>query len=147
MTRRFKVRSKTTGKEFVIGYSGTGVLCLINAEFTDMKPAGWNRIMEAIPLSLGNDVQATLLPFCKALGADLTEMPPDVSFDKFWALYGKKINRKRAEVVFNKLSNEDKFLAILGIKKYDWFLTKIEPWRSKADPETYLKNRMYENEW
>lgn len=40
----------------------------------------------------------------------------------------------------------DKILALQGIKKYDAFL-KEQKWRAKADPETYLRNKMWENEY
>lgn len=68
------------------------------------------------------------------------------NFEDFWLAYGKKINKKRCLPLWNKLSDSKKSKAVNGINKYNSFLAK-EAWRTKADPENYLRNEMWENEW
>lgn len=96
-------------------------------------------------------VPATLEEFLKGTwcGADakIIEADYEASFVDFWAAYNKKINKIRAEKNFNSLSKLEKILALQGIKKYDAYLTKDARWRTKADPETYLRNKMWENEY
>jgi hypothetical protein len=64
----------------------------------------------------------------------------------FWQLYDKKINRKRCEPLWDKLSKNKQVAAWAGINAYNKFL-QANSWRKKADPESYLKNEMWENEW
>ncbi len=69
-----------------------------------------------------------------------------VSFDMFWRAYDKKINKARAMPIFEKLTKTEQVKAYMGIKAYDKYLTK-EKWRTKADPENYLRNKTWENEY
>jgi hypothetical protein len=64
----------------------------------------------------------------------------------FWQRYDKKINRKRCEPLWEKLSKPKQVAAWAGIDAYNKFL-QANSWRKKADPETYLRNEMWENEW
>ena len=69
-----------------------------------------------------------------------------VPFESFWTKYGKKINRLRCEKIWHKLSEAEQVNAFVGLTHYEYHL-KCNKWKSKADPETYLKNRYWENEW
>lgn len=76
----------------------------------------------------------------------LVEADLEVTFDMFWKKYDKKINKARAIKLWDKLSKTDQVKAYYGIDAYDKYLQK-ESWRSKADPENYLRNRYWENEY
>ena len=78
--------------------------------------------------------------------ATIVEADFEVNFDMFWKAYNKKLNRLRAVAIWNKISKTEQVKAYYGIPIYDKYLKK-ESWRSKADPETYLRNKMYENEY
>lgn len=69
-----------------------------------------------------------------------------VTFEEFWSAYKVKHNRLRAEKLWNKLSKADQAKAFSRLKAYDRYL-QINNWRNKAEPDTYLKNRYWENEW
>lgn len=69
-----------------------------------------------------------------------------ITFDAFWDKYNKKINRIRASNLWQKLSAVEQVKAYYGIVKYEKYLKK-EGWRGKADPETYLRNKYWENEY
>lgn len=69
----------------------------------------------------------------------------EISFKEFWELYNKKINKLRCEPLWKKLNKDKKLKAYYGIKVYDRFLATS--YRNKADPENYLRNEMWENEW
>ncbi len=78
-----------------------------------------------------------------------TFVPKDykIPFDMFWNEYGKKINLLRAEKVWNRLSESNKVKAYLGLKAYLKYCTDNVSWYNKLDPENYLKNQSWTNEW
>lgn len=76
----------------------------------------------------------------------VTEEGYRVSFDMWWTRYNKKINRLRSEKIWNKLTEAEQVNAFVKMPMYDRHL-KLEHWKTKADPETYLKNRYWDNEW
>ncbi|MBA4196564.1 MAG: hypothetical protein C0459_03320 [Chitinophaga sp.] len=84
----------------------------------------------------------------KWCGADTTVVEDElqITFEMFWLKYNKKINKKRAEAIWNKLSKTEQVKSYYGIEPYDKYL-KENKWRSKADPDTYLRNEMYNNEY
>lgn len=69
-----------------------------------------------------------------------------VTFDQFWSRYNHKINRIRAEKAWNKLSEADHVNAFFKYPLYERHLA-LYPWKTKANPETYLKDRYWESEW
>ena len=78
--------------------------------------------------------------------AIVVEADFEVNFDMFWKAYNHKINKLRAVALWGKLSKTDQVKAYYGVAVYDKFLKK-EGYRKKADPETYLRNKMYDNEY
>lgn len=81
-----------------------------------------------------------------AVVASVTKADVTISFEQFWQRYGKKINRKRCEPLWNKLNAPKQFAAYKGIAEYEKYL-KRESWRSKLDPENYLRNEVWENSY
>lgn len=70
----------------------------------------------------------------------------EVTFEMFWKTYHKKINKARAVKLWNSLTETDRANAYVGIRPYNKYLFENK-WRSKADPDTYLRNRYWENEY
>lgn len=89
---------------------------------------------------------ADISKWFEGTAAKVIEVPLEVTFEMFWNMYGKKINRIRAVKLWDKLSTAERMNAILGISKYNNYLQR-ESWRSKADPETYLSGKYWENEY
>lgn len=100
------------------------------------------RLLHAVPM------EVNLLPELVKTYPQLTVVEGDyhINFDAFWSRYGRKINRMRAMAVWNKLPSSDQVKAYYGINAYEKYLRR-ESWRSKADPENYLKNKYWENEY
>lgn len=69
-----------------------------------------------------------------------------VSFDQWWLRYDLKRNRARSEKLWNKMSEADKAAAYFKMPLYERHLS-IEKWKTKADPDTFLRNRYWDNEW
>jgi hypothetical protein len=84
--------------------------------------------------------------FASAKSINVVEEGYKIAFDTFWNKYNLKHNRIRAEKLWNKLSEADKVNAYFGLRGYERHLM-LNQWKSKADPETYLRNRYWESEW
>lgn len=87
-----------------------------------------------------------LRQFVEELHFTCVEQEILITFDAFWDSYKKKINRKRCEPLWAKLSAAERLAALNGIQAYERYLQR-ESWRTKADPEKYLRDRYWENEW
>lgn len=72
--------------------------------------------------------------------------PYELDFDMFWDKYAKKVNRIRSESVWKRLSKPEQVRAFAGIKAYDRHLFE-NSWKGKADPDTYLREKYWTNEY
>ena len=64
------------------------------------------------------------------------------SFELFWLGYDKKVDKKQALAVWNKLSNEDRILAVEGMGNHKNGRER-KYWK---DPVRYLRDRRWEDE-
>lgn len=86
------------------------------------------------------------IPDVEALGwFNITKVEDDLSFERFWRVYGLKVSKKKAEKLWERLSKADRIKVFLHLPKYETYLQKkgIE----KAYPDTYLRNAKYEDEY
>lgn len=138
--RRFLITStKFRGQAEAI-YNDNETLCKLDCGDTDMDA----RTVHLFKNAIG----ATIAEMAVRFSSDTVVIEADyeVSFDMFWKKYNKKINKSRCILLWNKLNKTMQVQAYFGIEAYDKFLKK-ESWRSKADPETYLRNKYWENEY
>jgi hypothetical protein len=74
------------------------------------------------------------------------QIPPDLSFERFWSEYGYKVgNKNKAKDLWNKLSHIDKIKALEGIKIYKLWLSKRH--QDMIYAERYISQRRFENEY
>lgn len=111
-----------------------------DAEFKEDRQYKWLFDVERFPIRLEQ-----IADLAKKIKGTLKEVPADLSFDTFWDKYEKKINRKRAEPMWNKLSDAERMQAIMNIKPYDCYLQRTGI--GKAHPENYLKKEYYSVDW
>lgn len=71
---------------------------------------------------------------------------PEITFDYFYEIYGKKTTKKQASDFWRKMKEADKVLAVLGVRKYKNYC-KMHQNREQVDPVRYLKHRRYEDEF
>lgn len=139
--RKFIIKHTKYGGEIEVVYNAHIVqnINFSNAQITPDVLAAFKRLLPA-----------TLAEFTRAkwIGNDgvIVEADYEITFDQFWNDYGKKINKSRSILLWQKMNKAMQLAAWTGIKKYDAYLKK-ESWRGKADPETYLRNRYWENEY
>jgi len=67
----------------------------------------------------------------------------DLSFDKFWNVYDYKIAPQKCKSMWNKLTNEERIMALGFIKRLRFFYEKKG--YDMPYPERYLKHRRWED--
>lgn len=71
----------------------------------------------------------------------------EVEFERdFFKPYGKQVNRKRCLKLWDNMSREKRALAVIRRSAYARHLDR-NTWKTKADPETFLRKEMYLNDW
>jgi hypothetical protein len=66
-----------------------------------------------------------------------------VPFEKFWEIYDKKIDRKKCEPKWNRLTKQEQENCIAKMPIY---IDSTPDKKYRRDPETYLNNKSWENE-
>ncbi len=122
-------------------YCDEGYLVWFNYQAT-MTGTQRDKILIKMPLTIRGFED--LVALSKSLKVE--EVAEDITFDAFWAAYGHKVNRQRCIPLFDKLSTENRRKCIRSVAPYLKYLARTN-FRSKADPETYLRKQMYLNEW
>lgn len=140
--RRFIITSVKFSGEAEIFYDDKGTLCKIDAMPTNMSKETIDAFKRAVPACIDTLLQGKTF----STGTTIIEADYEITFDMFWRQYNKKINKVRCILLFGKLNKTEQIKAFVGIKEYDRYLKK-EIWRSKADPETYLRNKYWLNEY
>jgi hypothetical protein len=140
--RRFIINSPKFQGNAEVFYTEGGILCKIDLTQCVMSEMIIHHFKCSVPPTLIRLLEG------KAFSEETTIVEAEfiITFDMFWTAYGKKINRLRCEKLWSQLNKMDHVKAFHGIPFYDGFL-KINKWRTKADPEKYLKDMMWENEW
>ncbi|MEQ1733650.1 MAG: hypothetical protein ABL940_08255 [Bacteroidia bacterium] len=111
------------------------VLTIIDFSASTLKPKQRINFMSIVPITLPE-----LLAYKWSNGAVCTEVECIIPFEQFWELYGYKVSKKGSQILWNKLSNADKQNALQGVRKYNSFCSQMNNrWRSKKDPETWLR--------
>lgn len=71
----------------------------------------------------------------------------DLSFPAFWEAYGYKVgNKKRAERIWDALSDVERAQALANCKRYKQYLS-LRPNMEQAYAETWLTQRRFENNY
>lgn len=123
--------------QIVFGYTN-GHLVFYNNETTNEAVILW--LKQFLPVD-----EAALQPMQKRIDGTITIVPEDLTFERFWIAYDKKINRKRTEPLFEKLNDAGKMQAIMRIKAYHEYCAFKG--RGIADPEKYIRDRYFETNW
>lgn len=138
MERYIITSTKFNGK-IIVGFNDKGVINHIDLSTADLDATLTAKFLRSIPL-LDTGLS-------EAFSKETTVVAENyiVTFADFWEAYDKKINKARCIPLWNKLNHSQQVTAFYGVRKYDEFLRKTT--RIKCDPENYLRNQMWENEW
>ncbi|GAB2586421.1 hypothetical protein [Spirosoma areae] len=64
----------------------------------------------------------------------------ELTFDEFWEAYKLKVNKKEAQVAWDKLTEPERVQAFENIPGYNYFLM-YRPNQNKMYPDTYLRGK------
>lgn len=138
--KRFLITSpKFTGQAELI-YNEDGRLLHVNLVDTDMDAATAQAFVRCVSGDAEN-VADRFGPDVQIVCADV-----EITFDMFWKAYGKKIKKSRCILLWGKMNKAAQVAAYVGIRKYNKYLYENK-WRGKVDPDTYLRNMYWENEY
>lgn len=138
------ITGKTTG-QFTFKYDLNGYLILFKYEGEPLteKQHKWLFPNAPAPLRLPIKI-ADIKNWTSIKEFTVTKGEPDLSFDNFWNTYSNKSKKTVAEALYKKLSNDDKFNAIVFIKRFDnWLRLKGT---AKPLPDTYLRQKRWLDE-
>ena len=138
--RRFNLTSSKFDGEVELIYGADETISVIDMSKAKMDGETKRQFKNAVAA----DVKSIGEKFTKE--TTIVEKDFEVTFEMFWTKYDHKINRKRCEQLWAKMSKAEQVKAYYGIDAYNEFLRKTE-WRKKADPEKYLRSQYWENEW
>jgi hypothetical protein len=69
-----------------------------------------------------------------------------VTFDQFFDRYAIRRNKLRVQKIWDKLNEADQVNAYFKLGNYERHLA-LNTWKTKAEPDTYLRNRYWEGDW
>lgn len=139
--KKFLITSPVYTGAAAVVYNAEGLLVVIDLTECSMSTLTIHGFKAKIPAHL-NELQ----PAFAGTRATIVEAEYTVNFEDFWRVYDKKINKARCILLWSKMDKTMQVLAFFGVKPYDRFLKK-EGYRGKSDPENYLRNRAWENEY
>jgi hypothetical protein len=140
--KKFICTAKTFVGEVHILYASNNQLLLIDFQQATLAP----RQIEYLKVKCPAVYDDT---FVAAFGNAPLEFVAEgykVSFEMFWERYAHKVNKKRCMQLWDKLSEANKVKAFAGLNPYLRHL-QYNTWKNKADPETYLRNQYWLNEY
>lgn len=138
---KYTITSQKFTGQIDLMFDDKGTVCKLDLTCADLDATQLTYFVNHMPIYEGNLEKAF-----KGSNVVIVSEKYHITFDDFWNAYDQKHNRKRAEQIWNKLTKSDQVQAYCGLKSYDRHL-KINSWKSKADPDTYLRNRMWENNY
>lgn len=106
----------------------------------ELKPETINWVIGSLPLT------PAALELHVSKGFKVTALKEEITFELFWDRYKKKINLKRCQSIWNRMSAINRQRAVQGIAPYFRYLDTVK-FQGKADPENYLKKEYWNNEW
>ena len=142
---KLSITAPTLQGNILLGYV-EGVLYLVDATNATPSINQLDYILKHAPRQLADNAKEQLIEFIGSSKMHITQVKDELTFDMFWSAYGKKVNRLRCEPLFAKLKPEDIYHLLDNVADYHRYL-KRTGYRNQADPENYLRKRMFENDW
>ena len=136
--KTYLLSTRKTGIEIIFKYDSNNILRAVICE-SPITEKQFNYIGEHLPF-----LEWELADFSKGINAKITEIMPDLSFERFWNAYGYKHGKKQmARSIWKQLPDTEKAKALAAIKPYKNHvrLQGIQ----QAYPTTYLNQKYYEN--
>lgn len=135
--------SKKNGLKVVFKYNSNGLLKAFEIEgdyeAIHLKYLFWN---EQFPFPYEIDGIEAI----RVLGKfDVEMVSEDLSFERFFESYKYKVSRKRAELLWSKVSKANRIKTFEHLPRYFRHLEKTG--QQKAYPDTYIRKEMWDDEY
>jgi len=135
---RYILTSIRTGNELDVTYNDEGFLWAVslNGNYSlDEHTAVW----QLMPTQKA-DMQKLSIK-----NVHIKEVMPDLSFERFYKAYKYPVDRKRAEAIWNRMTDTNRMKAIECIAEYDKYLGRSGI--AKAYPKTFLGNEYFHTDY
>jgi hypothetical protein len=141
--KRYLISFPASAGDAELWYNEAGKLVRIDISKTNMRPDVLEEFKLAAPVHVDQ-----LHTAWGEVKVTITEADIIISFEQWWNKWGSqgnKVNRKRCVPVYEKFSASKKLKSFMGMDKYFAFCIKNN--RKILDPENYLKNETWDNEY
>lgn len=138
---KYIVTSKKKGvdSKMLLDYNEAGEINKIEFEGCDINQISY--LLDRVPV-----LEDLLKNRCEAYNLNLAVAELDLSFDNFWNTFAYKVGKKmRSKRLWEAMSEAEKIESFVKIPKYHRFINIKQ--QESAYPETWLYNRMWENEY
>lgn len=137
--KHFIITSQSFDGHIALKYNQEGRLILYKND-SEMDSVQQDWMLKNMPLMEGQLVQ-----FSSRIKGHLEEVPPDLSFETAYEMYGYKRNAYRAKKVWEKMNAGDKMNCIRSFKPYQKYVGRKGIAQMCFD--RYLSERHWETEW
>lgn len=137
---KYEVVSKKTGNLVEVTYDDRGILSVVRFEGTpDQVAVKW--MLNNIPLN-ENDIK-----FFQTAMFDINVIIEKVSHEEFWEIYNHKIGKQASEKQWGKLTMAERGKAIRNVPRYQSYCKQQNPPRKLKDPERYLSQKTFNDQF
>ena len=136
--RKFQITSPKFTGAVEITYNDA-LLSIIDFSNASLDRVATERMLEKIPT-----LELLLKDAFTGTSVSIIQLDVEITFEMFFNAYGKKVKKKRAEVLFNKLPMATKLKCYFSIKKYNQYLAN-NTWQTKADPDSFIREERWED--
>jgi hypothetical protein len=133
-TKQYLITGKHGGK-LLFGYNTNGYIVSMSVE-TDLTQEQYRWMVKYYPVTENECLE------WRKVGFKVEQVANDISFAAFWKAFPRKDSKKEAEKAYKLLTDEQKLLAIAGIKKLKDKI-RDEPNWSCMYPATYIRQERY----
>lgn len=146
--KKYIITSPAFEGEMNVLYGTDGKLMYVDFMKCDLSEEQMKFFKERLPVyfSSSEEGSAQLASHFGKSRLNVVEQGYTVTFDQWWTRYNVKRNRERCEKLWNKLSEADRAAAFFKLGLYERHLA-VNPWKTKAEPDTYLRNKYWNNDW
>lgn len=141
--KTYTIKARKTRSIWIFKYHLDGTLHSFNVldGAFNRKAADWLFVGGRFPYT-----EEVMIKFQRSFKAyfDVEVGIPDITFDYFYELYGKKTTKKQSSDYWRKMKESDRIKAVLSVKRYSNNCKFAN--RTLVDPVRYLKHRRYDDE-
>lgn len=135
---RYIITSQKFSGEIEIRFNTEGVLNGFDVRAI-LPPSMLTFFVKNLPYTEDN------ISIYKSETATIKMIPDDLTFENFWKRYNYKVgHKKKAEAIWNKMSDAEKMKSLSWIPAYDQQVAFLRV--AKLYPETYLSQKRYLNQ-